>query len=189
MISVSDFRARSSVVVDDDTVLEKAIASAIATWETATKRLWARRVDHVERVEPESERISTIILELQPVESVSLVEERFGGPNTAFVALDSATAYELEGARKVRRYGGWFAPHVRITYTGGYVEPGAPEGAVTPEDIQEAILTQAAYAIERRSDGKLVVQSQNFEGGGGVFLPADYHPVFRTAVTAYRRKA
>ena len=77
---------------------------------------------------------------------------------------------------------GNFNEVVEITYSGGYTETTAPA------EVVKALETQARFLSERLSDAKIIVKSQNFEGGGGVLEDAELHPFFKKTAKKHLRR-
>ncbi len=176
---------------DQEERLPFEVDAIVAVWERETGGLWDRRVGLVEVRSPFHENGTRIWLRLGPVETLTEVAESQDGAE--FTALES-TSYALQG-RLLRRLSGTFAPYVRITYTGGYVEtppavvPPAVAQHQTPHDIVQALVLQLQFARTRLSPDKLAVSSLAIESGQTTFLAADFHPVFLAAVKRHRRLA
>ncbi len=189
MISYGLLRDRIGLGTADDGQL-KAIADAlIGVFETQTNRLWARRAGYVEYFRPDTtKRIDTLFLSLWPVEAVTKVEEKCRY-NTTWTELTTSQYLPPDPDRnRLERVGSYWNEQVRVTYTGGYVYSPTVGQYGTPAEIHEAMLIQAAYIRSRTGNDKLVLSSQNFMGGAGVFLAADFHPIFKAIAEAKRRK-
>lgn len=183
MISIGEIRSRLRLAPEKDGELETIRAEVIAAWETATGRLWDRRVGHVEVIRPAHEGIRSILLELRPVEAVTKVEVRYDGDD-----WEETTDYQVDEHRLIHISGYW-PDQVRVTYTGGYVaNPGAGQ-AKTPADVAMALHLQAHFVFIRMAPERIATRSQNFEGGQGVFEEATHHPYFAQLARAKRRLA
>jgi len=189
MISIAILRERLALPTEDDGKARDILSGIISLWETETKRLWNRRAGFVETLRINtSKKISTIFLKLWPIEAVTKVEER-SLSDAAWTEL-AATDYlvpDLERNR-LERIGCRWAPLVRITYTGGYTAGATVGQYETPQDVVEALLLQAQFTRERNVPGRVITQSQNFEGGAGVFLRPDLHPLFAEQVLQRARR-
>lgn len=191
MIALSKLREKLELPADDDG--RDLLDALVGLWEDETKRLWTRRVAHVETIRVnQAKRIYSLFLQLWPIETVTKVEER---------ALSDSTWTELTADQylltdpnrnRLERVGTCWPALVRVTYTGGYTgEPTAgavPPQNKTPQDIQEALLVQAKFMRERNVPGRVITQSQNFEGGAGVFLKPGLHPEFSRLAASKARK-
>lgn len=183
MITISQMRSRMNLPPSKDGELETIRAEVIAAWETATGRLWERRVDHVEVIRPRHQAIDTILLELRPVEAVSKVEVRYDGDD-----WEETTDYQVDEHRLIHTAGYW-PDQVRVTYTGGYVATPGTGQATTPADVAMALHLQAHFVQIRMAPERIATKSQNFEGGQGVFEEATHHPYFAQLARAKRRLA
>lgn len=181
MIKVETLRAAlvPALPADRDAELPGLVAEITAEWERETGRPWAYRDEYEEIIRPRTERYTKVFLQLLPVEEIEKVEVR-SRAGEAWVELVDGTDFELVGRRVLERVGDYWPGQVRVTYSGGYKE--------APADIQNAFIVQAKFKLARFSDGKVVVKSQNFEGGGGVLETADLAPLFKEAARKHARK-
>jgi len=181
MIKVETLRAAlvPALPPDRDAELPGIVAEVIAEWERETGRPWNYRDEYEELVLPRTERYTKVFLQLLPVDELATVEVR-SRAGEDWEELVEDEHFELVGRRMLERIGGYWERQVRVTYSGGYKE--------APADIQNAFIVQAKFKLARFSDGKVVVKSQNFEGGGGVLETADYAPLFKSAAERHARK-
>lgn len=189
MITISKLRDRLKLPMEQDGTLKDILDALVARWEQETERLWARRASYVQRFRiDESKRISDLFLELWPIETITKVEEKTVAAST-WTEL-SAEQYSLldPNRNRLERIGSYWAPMVRVTYTGGYVAEPTGQQVKTPADISEALLIQGEFALIRNGPSMLAKSSENFEGGAGVFLKPDLHPTFAALAAAKRRK-
>jgi hypothetical protein len=190
VISISALRAALG-----DPALESRLAglrdAVVEQWESATGRPWRAETDRVEIHEPEHHRTSKLWLRLAPVQSVTLVEVSHHGID--WVETD---AWALTAPATLRRIAGYWAPMVRVTYSGGYTaDDGSPTPSPSPSpafppppaDVVEALLTQARFLIQRNAGINLTVAAQAFQGASVTYHPADRHPLFTAAVRRRRR--
>lgn len=176
MISLSRLRAALSLSAGEDQKVERTRSVVIAQFEQDTGYLWNAREDYVQSSKiPEFSNY--VELALRPVTTITLVRTSVGAGG--FSDLSSSN-YMILNNRLLSLAGSW-PMFVEVTMDGGYDE------TTCPEDIQYALEVQAKYMLARQDAAHLVVRSQNFEGGSGVFESADRHPVFIAAVRAHRR--
>ena len=190
MITIARLREELRLPADRDGDLASIIAETVGLWEAETRRLWAWREDHTQVILPFTDRLSTIWLELGPVAEVTQVQESQGYPGETATTLD-ATIYTQYGSRGLRRLDGAWAPGVRVTYSGGYAAEtaaGPPVIPATPPEIARAFLIQARFRLARTGDANIAIQSQNFEGGSGVYLDPYMHPAFAGLAKRLARK-
>ncbi len=179
MISVGELRRELHLPPEEDDRLEALRQEVIDLWETETGRPWNERTGFVEILEPASRTTQDLFLDVEPVATVTEVKER--SLTESAWTIVPATEYELIAPRRLHRFSGYWTGMVRVTYTGGTTD--------APADVKRALLLQARFLIDRMSDAKLITQSQNFEGGAGVFVPANLHPFFKSLAEAKRRSA
>lgn len=183
MITLSELRERYSPTADEEKFLPKIKDAIVTLWEQQTGLLWSRRVDYVDRLTPAADRTRAIWTSIGPIESISKVEEKSSYTKTwTELSIDD---YEIAGPRRINKINSYWLEHVRITLTGGYTESPAsgadPAQFATPAFIKDAIITQAIFLRTRNAIERIHISSQNFEGGQGVFLPGDIHPLFKLA--------
>lgn len=187
MISLSDLRARLKLVSVEDGDLAGIRAAVVGQFEQETKRLWDRRANHIQVLRSPASTRRTLFLELWPVEAIAKVEESADGGTWTEISASSPD-YVLARDNRLERVGCYFAPWVRVTYTGGYVHAPTGQQVKTPDAIREALLVQAGFTHARNRGAHISLQSQNFEGGAGVYLKGDFHPTFAACVAQRRRK-
>lgn len=183
MLSVSQLREKLGGGADLEPFLSDLRNAVVALWEQHTGRLWESREDYVEVIEPDTDRSRLIQLALWPVSELTKVEGRADGETTW--TENSLDDYLLLNARLLRNVVGYHEPLVRVTYTGGYTPDGE---TACPRDVRMALLTQAEFMVARTSGNLLLLRSQNFQGGAGVYEEAHLHPTFKLLAQAYHRK-
>lgn len=180
MISLSRIRSHVKLPAGNAEEFEAIQAEVISAFESRTGLLWNRREDHVETLETdELHPTNEVMLSLMGPRTISSVKER--RPGDTWTTL-TASEYEELGERRLRKVDGAFLPRVQVTYTGGYDERSCPQ------DIQRALLAQAAFIVERTSAGQLTVSAQAIEGGSTTMLEPTYHPVFKEVAKQRGRK-
>ena len=184
MISISQLRDALKLAPELDHEIEARRDVVVALWESATQRLWNRRVDHVEIIRPRHDRLDTLLLELWPIESVTKVETRRLW-ETDWTELTSG--WKLTGERELTRVSAYWECEVRVTYTGGYTENPGIGQTKTPAEIAAVLLVHAQFMQVRLAPERIAIKSQNFEGGSGVYEDADLHPLFKRLASARRR--
>lgn len=193
MIAIAKLRKALGLPMEDDGDLQDILDGVVGVWEEETKRLWSRRTGWIQTFRlDETKRLSSIFLELWPIETITKVEEK-SVDAVDWTTLTTTQYIQLESrGNRIERIGAYWAPMVRVTYTGGYVaEPAVgatPPQNKTPLDVQEALITQAKFIRARTTADKLINSSQNFEGGAGVHLRPDLHPYFQRLSEQKRRK-
>ena len=176
VITIQKLREAIQLPATSEIEVELLRDQVISLWEETTKRLWNARTGHIQILTMRTTRMSTVYPELLPVSSYTSVEHRKAGDD--WVELETDDYIDL-GA-KLRKISGYWYEYVRLTYSGGTDE--------ADEMIQRALITQAQFMVSRFAKDKIATQSQNFEGGAGVFLRADLHPLFKTLAKQYSRK-
>jgi len=183
MIKLETFRQGVGLTAGDEDDLKLLRLTVIKMWEEATKRLWNSRTDHVEThsIGDQKEKAS-LWLDLWPVTSITSIYERDLDEDFALVDSDE---YNLTGRRQIVRVSqtNWryWKSFVQVTYTGGIDE--------ADEDIQLALIAQAKFMRTRLAKEQITVQSQNFEGGAGVMLRPDFHPMFKMLAKLHKKKS
>ena len=190
MISIQKLRDYLKLEAGRDSDLEGIRDDVIALFEGEARQLWNKRTNYVEELRPDigagafpfsASRVRTLVLSLGPISSISKVEEKGLFENDSYSTIDPTTYVQFR-ERGLERLGFYWSPFVRVTYTGGYDETTAPA------DVQYALLVQSRFRMARTADdAKLITKSQNFEGGGGVYMDADFHPIFASTVARYKR--
>jgi hypothetical protein len=116
------------------------------------------------------------------VNSITKVEERTAS-QAEWDELEASNYELLEGGR-IERIGCYWPDRVRVTYSGGYPEGGAPA------DILEALLLQCEFNVRRIGGDKVGIRSQGSGVPGGGFTSFDeayLHPTFAKLARQYRR--
>lgn len=181
MISESELRAEMNLPEGEDFTLASIRSEVVSLFERETGRPWDRRVGHVEIFDPVYVPGRDLLLELWPVETIASVKTL--GRDESTWTTRAASTYMKIGTRTLRSLSGDWPREtaIEVTYTGG-VTDAAP-------DIKRALIVQAQFMRQRTASEKLITQSQNFEGGAGVFLKPDLHPLFERAVKQHARRA
>lgn len=184
MITLQTFRQGVGLSVGDEDDLKLLRATVIKLWESVTKRLWNSRTDYVESINigGDTQTVQSLWLSLWPITSITSIEERDADEDWATVDSDE---YVQQGRRQIVRKSAtnfrYWKHFVRVTYSGGATE--------VDEDIQLALIAQAKFMRTRLAKEQITLQSQNFEGGAGVMLRADLHPIFKTLAMLHKRKS
>ena len=181
MLSLSDLRERLRLPPDQDAALGPIRDHVVGLFEAKTGAKWSFAEDHVETIFPDFERLQLLRVERRPLLTLTKVEEMDLEVGAAFEEQD-LSGYLVIGDRQIRKLSGFWRRAVRLTYDAGWTEQ------TCPAEVREALLLQARFQQDRHGDGLLAVSSQNFEGGGGVFLDAEVHPVFRRCCEARARR-
>lgn len=186
MIKLETFRNGVGLQAGDENDLKLLRATVISLWESTTKRKWNSRTDYEQEIFVGYDgSTQTLLLELFPVDSITSIYERDADEDYEEVDSDD---YDLVGRRSVVRrdavyIGGrrrFWKTFVKVTYTGGVEE--------ADEDVQLALIAQAKFMRSRLAKEQIGTQSQNFEGGSGVMLKPDLHPLFKTLAASKKRK-
>jgi len=184
MIKLETFRDGVGLQAGDEDDLKFLRLMVIKQWETATKRPWNKETGRVEYINigGDTQTVQSLFLELTPVTTITLIEERDADEDWATVDSDN---YVQQGRRQIVRKATtnfrYWKHFVRVTYDGGTDE--------ADEDIQQALITQAKFMRTRFAKEQITLQSQNFEGGSGVHMKADVHPFFRQLAKQHKRKS
>jgi len=178
VISASDVRAELGNIKESK--LSLLIDSAISDWEVDTQGLWNARTGHVQVFDlTMNNQVNDIRPELAPLSSISLVE--YSADGIDYTTLASTGYFQLND-RTIRRKGEvWNQNYVRVTYDGGWTT------ATCPANVKMALLAQIGLISKRLDSSEVHVSSQNFEGGAGVFLRGDRHPLFKRIAGSYMR--
>jgi len=182
VLPISALRDRLRLPPDQDASLVSIRDQVIGLFESKTGARWKFEEDHVETLYPDHDRLTLLRVELRPIVELTKVEEMDLFPGATFEEQDLAGVLVI-GDRQLRKLSGFWRRVVRLTYDGGWTD------ATCPAEVREALLLQAAFQQERHSDQKLAVSSTNFEGGSGVYLDAEMHPVFRRCCEARARRS
>ena len=177
MITSSEVRSSVELNPAKDEVVTDLRLAVIALWERLTCLLWDARTDYVEIVTPNGTEDTMIWLQLQNPSIPTLIEELIDGTWTTVASTD----YYLIRTRLTRKTGFW-ASHVRVTYSGGY------SATTCPADIKRALIVQAGFMYQRLADDKLIIKAVSLNNKTGLYEDADYHPYFRQTVAKYMRK-
>ena len=173
--------------------------SVVTLWESATRRLWERRVDHVQEINLDErylQRKRFIYPELYPIESLAVREFDDDEDVSLQVDLVAGTDYLLRATKgeikrltrpqfgvTLNRDANW-KENVRLTITGGF---GKTPAAVIPEEITRALMAQLAFMAQRLNADRIALSSQTVSFGGtnaaSQFLqPAHWAAFFRQTV-------
>ncbi len=173
--------------------------TVVTLWESATRRLWDRRVAHVQEINLDErylQRKRFIYPELYPIETILVREfddEEDVALQTDLVAgtdyVVRATKGEIKRLTKpqfgvtLNRDANW-KENVRLTITGGY---GKTPAAEIPAEITRALMAQLTFMAERLNADRVALSSQSISFGGtnaaSQFLqPAHWQPLFRQTV-------
>lgn len=183
MIKLSRLRTALGLEAKDDANLTAYRAKVVSLWERATGLKWDERTGFVETIETEPRTVTLYVwLSLQQVGTISKVEVRnFSDSDWEELDTSSTERYLILG-QKLRRLNDRWKELVRVTYDGGFAE--------APEDIQQALIIQIKFELQRLADEKLASKAENFGKGSVGFLEtASWHPYFAKLVKQYRKKA
>jgi hypothetical protein len=184
MIPLATFRDGLNLQAGDEDDLKLLRATVIKLWESLTKRPWNKETGRVEyhNIGGDTQTVQSLFLELMPVTTITLIEERDADEDWATVDSDE---YVQQGRRQIVRKSStrfrFWKEFVRVTYDGG--------SDAVDEEIQMALIAQARFMRTRLAKEQITLQSQNFEGGAGVMLRADLHPYFKTLAKTHKRKS
>jgi hypothetical protein len=181
MISLSRLRAHVDLQANQEQELVAVRDEIVTAFETLTGLLFNRRTDWTELTALDSHDYQEVLLELTPVLKIKKVEEK-EPVDTEWTTLTIDTDYEFIPYRRIRRLRVPFSSRVRVTYDGGYDEQ------TCPQDIQRALLAQAAFVLQRNSKQNIVVESSSVQRGVVKFLDATFHPIFSEIAKQYGRK-
>jgi hypothetical protein len=172
-----------------DDLLTSALSAISATFEQECNRTFARTVDATYQFDSND---LEIIPPLFPIESVSkfeLKQNETGGwveqTGVEFIIRKNCVI-SLESPFSTLRSSFSLS---RVTYTGGYVLPGATAGpgqTPLPDDLQQAAVEQAASWFMNRDKLGLV----RYWPKGGIyleFLKTDLLPIVRSTLDRYQR--
>ncbi len=172
--------------------------SVVTLWESATRRLWDRRVDHVQEInldERHLQRKRFIYPELYPIESIAVREFDDDEDVALQTDLVAGTDYVLRATKgeikrltkpqfgvTLNRDANW-KENIRLTITGGY---GKEPAAQIPEEITRALMAQLAFMSQRLNADRIHLSSESVSIGGNAaaqFLqPAHWAALFRQTV-------
>lgn len=171
MIAITRLREALNFSPEKDEELALIKQMVIDLWEEQTSMLWNARTAYVELFRNRNfPRPKNLLLEVQPVTTITTVETRAASSGSEWVELGS-TNYILLGRRQLELLSGTWSELVRITYDGG--------ASSADEDVQKALIVQAQFMLNRMGDDKISVSAQNFRGGAGTLEQADFHPFFK----------
>lgn len=193
IVTMDRVRQIGGIAADREQALEAALRSAVEWLESdqGAGLFVERRTGFVQRFD--RHRVTSVILfpNLFPIESVSLVRELWDA-DEGWKTLTTAD-YEVvdKGTRQVRfnRIGGFWAPCVEVTMTGGYeANPEPGDGKYkTPESIAGPIVAQARFTLERSAGDRLVTSSVSLAGSQTTYLPGSVHPSMSDLAKSLRR--
>lgn len=173
--------------------------SVVTLWESATRRLWDRRIDHVQEINLDErylQRKRFIYPELYPIETIAVREFDDDEDVSLEPDLVAGTDYVVRAVKgeikrltrptfgvTLNRDANW-KENVRLTITGGF---GDDPAAQIPEEITRALQAQLAFMAERLNADRIALSSQTVSFGGtnaaSQFLqPAHWAALFRQTV-------
>lgn len=182
MITVSELREQFLANPQSEEELEPLRQLVLDQWDEITGHEWA--LGAKERVYYLDFESKELFLKMANPLSVTTIERRLNNVAApTWVAVDAAD-YELTSRMTVRKIVGcWEIKYnYRATVNAGYDETTAPSS------VRKALFIQAQFMAKRLKEEHLTVSSQNFRGGSGVLLEADYHPMFKATAGVYRRR-
>lgn len=182
MITESTIREALQAKAEDDGIIVRLTGTVIAQFEKLACHKFVYKADDKELFTTKG-RHTVLHTVRRPVISVSKVEQR-GLSDSTWTDLD-VSLYYVDGAR-IESLAGFFSMHTRVTLTAGYTD-GAGVGQIeTPDDIKQALITQAQF-LSTRMSGALVAQKQLVIGKASAALEtADYHPLFVATAERYK---
>lgn len=186
MISVSEARKLAGWTPANAEEFSLALRDVITRFEADTRRLWARRVDHIQDIRG-CLGSSTLFLNLYPVESGSLSMRRRVHHFDSYKDLTEGEHFVVNEENGVVVLDQRYPPEMlyEAVYTGGYETLPA-----SLDDVKRALLLEVRRTLERDSDDSVAIQSKNLEGGSTTFTPIDnVHPAYRRAAFRYRKTA
>jgi hypothetical protein len=180
--------------VQFDTLLTNALRAVSARFDKETNRTLARTVNATQEFDICD---TEIIVPCYPIESVTKFETKenetdgwaeestveFLVRRACVISLLSPLTSQLSSAINSQ-----FAI-ARVTYTGGYVLPGATPSAgqtALPDDLEQAAVEQAAWWFQHRDKLGLVRQWPH-EGTYEQFAQLDLLPEVKAVLDGYRR--
>ncbi len=193
LAALATLKSRLGILETDiqyDTLLTNAIKAVSARFDTETRRSLARQVDATQEFFPDD---TEIILTRYPIESVAKFE----------LKTDETEGWvEQTGVKYLLRSGCiisiQFQPFslsdfqhflCRVTYTGGYVLPGATPGpgqTPLPDDLEQAAVEQAAFWFRSR-DHLGLRTSWPYNGEYKLYATLDLLPSVVATLRAYER--
>ncbi len=184
---------------ESDDQLQFLRDTVVALWESATRRLWDRRTDHVQEINLDErylQRKRFIYPELYPVETIAVREFDDDEDVSLEPDLVAGTDYVLRATKgeikrltrpvfgvTLNRDANW-KENVRLTITGGFGEGGA----AVPADVTKALMVQLTFMQQRLTADLVHLSSQSIAAPGAAnpaaqFLqPAHWQPFFRQTV-------
>lgn len=179
MISLLKLRSRIPVATDQAILVEEIRESVMDQFESLSGWIWREYTDEVVVLEPDTERSLTLCIPYKNITTLTTVRTRSLG-NATWTTLP-VTSYDSAELNRLVRIGQTWEELIELTITGGY--------AAAPEDIQEALITQAKFQLDRFSDEKISINSQGSKGGSAQYIDSPHHPHFLRVVDYYRRRA
>ncbi len=187
LTQLSTVKDRLAITVSTyDTLLTNAIKAVSDRFDQLTNRTLSRTVDATQEFAAND---TEIILACYPVETISKFELKTNEAegwveqtdvdylirNSCVVSLNTRLGTEYQQAR--------------ITYTGGYVLPGATPGAgqtALPNDLEQAAVEEVAYWYRNKD---LLGLIRNWPSGGTyqVFRNAELLPTVEATLKTYER--
>lgn len=177
MIDISDVRQLVKMDPAQEPVFQGWVDTAIAMWESATRRLWNYRAGYVQTftlLELLERRRRRLWLDLAPLSAVTASEWCLAnGPTTALAIAATDYAFDANTREVIRVRCSPWAEVTQFTMTGGYTVD------TCPAHIKRALVIQTAYMSARTTGPALIANSQAFEKGSTSYMTADLHPLFR----------
>jgi hypothetical protein len=184
---LSTIKDRLSLTVTTyDTLLTNAIKAVSDRFDQLTNRTLSRTVDATQEFAAND---TEIILACYPVETISKFELKSN--ETEGWVEQTAVDYLIRNSCVVSLNTrlGTGSQQGRLTYTGGYVLPGATPGAgqtALPNDLEQAAVEQVAYWYRNKD---LLGLIRNWPSGGTyqVFRNAELLPTVEATLKTYER--
>jgi hypothetical protein len=169
-----------------DTLLTNAIKAVSDRFDQLTNRTLSRTVDATQEFIAND---TEIILRCFPVETVSKFELKSNETEGWIEQTDVEYVFRNACVVSLSTRLGTERQQARITYTGGYVLPGATPGAgqtALPNDLEQAALEQVAYWYRNKDVLGLI---RNWPSGGTyqVFRNAELLPGVEATLKNYER--
>ena len=213
LVTITELRSELTLSPTQEKLASRLLKAVIRTWERKTRRFWQRRENYIQRFETDPGDRS-LWTELLPIETVHSIQQHDPGlaasPETIDVAdidinskmgrlrrssVDSNTfVVQFTGGPRI-----WWARHVIVELTGGYVSAEDPAadtqsgGTITaqfhtPDEVTEVILTQIKFMMQRDTTTKIDQRSMSFEAGSINLMDADLHPRFKALAKQLKRR-
>src|SRR5712691_4959539 len=172
--------------VKNDALLTSAIQAISARFDKECNRTFARAVDCVHEFTADDTEIRVACYPIETVSKFELKSNESGGwieqPEIEHLIRRSCVISLTERLGTRRQQG-------RVTYTGGYVLPGAEAVAAQtalPDDLEQATVEQVVYWFQNH-DHVGVIQQWPKGGVYQQFVDLDLLPSVRAALKEYER--